>query len=110
MLSHLQQQNTELELITKPKSTTSDLPVTIPSSITITPKQQGNPDATFSTGQQGKQSSGGGDSSRSSNSKCKDSASITEVSRKVPSGSQGAEKMGAPSAIRQDRQTEEKTG
>lgn len=108
MLSHLQQQNTELELVTKSKSTTLDLPVTIPSSITITPKQQGNPDATFSRGQQGKQSSAGGDSFRSSKNKFKDTVSITEVGRKVSSGSPGAKRMGAPSAIRQDRQKEEK--
>lgn len=108
MLSALQQQNTELELVMKPKSTTLDLPVTIPSSITITPKQQGNPDATFSRGQQGKQSSAGGDSFRSSKNKFKDSVSITEVGRNVSSGSPGAKRMGAPSAIRQDRQKEEK--
>jgi hypothetical protein len=108
MLSHLHQQNTELELITKSKSTTLDLPVTIPSSITITPKQQSNPDATFSRGQQGKQSSGAGDSFRSAISKFKDSVSIMEVSRKGSSGSRGEKRLGVPSAIRQDRQKEDK--
>jgi hypothetical protein len=108
MLSHLQQQNTELELITKPKSTTLDLPVTIPSSITITPKQQGNADAICSRGQQGKQSSGGGDSFLSNKSKFKDSISITEIGRKVSGGSQGEKRVGVPNAIRQERQKEEK--
>jgi hypothetical protein len=90
MLSHLHQQSTELKIITKPKSATLDLPVTIPSSITITPKQQGTPDGC-------------------SKKKYKDSVSITEIGRKVPAGSQvGAKRVGGPSAIRQDRIKEER--
>jgi len=90
MLSHLHQQSTELKIVTKPKSTTLDLPVTIPSSITITPKQQGTPDGC-------------------SKKKFKDSVSITEIGRKVPGGSPvGAKRVGGPSAVRQDRVKDER--
>lgn len=90
MLSHLHQQSTELKIVTKPKSATLDLPVTIPSSITITPKQQGTPDGC-------------------SKKKFKDSVSITEIGRKVPGGSPvGAKRVGGPSAVRQDRIKEER--
>lgn len=90
MLSHHHQQSTELKVITKPKSATLNLPVTIPSSITITPKQQGTSDS-------------------STKKKFKDSVSITEIGRKVPAGSQvGAKRVGGPSAIRQDRIKEER--
>lgn len=90
MLSHLHQQSTELKIVTKPKTTTLDLPVTIPSSITITPKQQGTPDGC-------------------SKKKFKDSVSITEIGRKVPGGSPvGAKRVGGPSAVRQDRVKEER--
>lgn len=90
MLSHLHQQSTELKIVTKPKSATLDLPVTIPSSITITPKQQGTPDGC-------------------SKKKFKDSVSITEIGRKVPGGSPvGAKRVGGPSAVRQDRVKEER--
>ncbi|XP_069674696.1 calcineurin-binding protein cabin-1-like isoform X2 [Periplaneta americana] len=102
MLSRLQQQSTELEIITKPKPSTLDLSVTIPSSITITPKQQNAPDGNF-RGQQGRQSPAG-----SGTKKYKDSVSITEIGRKVPSGSQGAKRMGGPVAIRQDKQRQER--
>jgi len=92
MLSHLHQQSTELKIVTKPKSAsaTLDLPVTIPSSITITPKQQGTPDGC-------------------SKKKFKDSVSITEIGRKVPGGSPvGVKRVGGPSAVRQDRIKEER--
>ena len=90
VLSHLHQQSTELKIVTKPKSTTLDLPVTIPSSITITPKQQGTPDGC-------------------SKKKFKDSVSITEIGRKVPGGSPvGAKRVGGPSAVRQDRVKDER--
>jgi hypothetical protein len=90
ILSHLHQQSTELKIVTKPKSATLDLPVTIPSSITITPKQQGTPDGC-------------------SKKKFKDSVSITEIGRKVPGGSPlGAKRVGGPSAVRQDRVKEER--
>lgn len=90
MLSHLHHQSTELKIVTKPKSATLDLPVTIPSSITITPKQQGTPDGC-------------------SKKKFKDSVSITEIGRKVPGGSPvGVKRVGGPSAVRQDRVKEER--
>lgn len=90
MLSHLHQQSTELKIVTKPKSSTLDLPVTIPSSITITPKQQGTPDGC-------------------SKKKFKDSVSITEIGRKVPGGSPvGAKRVGGPSAVRQDKIKEDR--
>jgi hypothetical protein len=110
-LSRLHQQSTELEVVTKPKSATLDLPVTIPSSITITAKQQGTSDGSFSSGQQGRQSSGGGDCFRPSTKKFKDSVSITEIGRKVSTVSQGANRMGGTSAINQKEQNvDEKHG
>lgn len=111
MLNRLHQQSTELEVITKPKPATLDLPVTIPSSITITAKQQGTPDGNFSSGQQGRQGPGGGDCFRSITKKFKDSVSITEIGRKVSTGSQGAKRMGGPSAVKQKEQkVDEKHG
>jgi hypothetical protein len=104
-VGHFHQQCTELEIMTKTKPASLDLPVTIPSSITITPKQQGTPET---RGQQGKQSPVGGDSFRCSTKKYKDSVSITEVGRKIPAGSQGVKRIGGSSAIRQDRQLEER--
>ncbi|XP_021941832.1 mucin-17-like, partial [Zootermopsis nevadensis] len=102
MLSRLHQQSSELEVIAKPP--TLDLPVTIPSSITITAKQQGTSDGNFSGGQQGRQGSGGGDCFRSSAKKFKDSVSITEIGRKLSTGSQGSKRIGGPSAVKQKEQ------
>jgi hypothetical protein len=67
MLNHLHQQS--MEVITKPKAATLDLHVSIPSSVTITAKQQNTSDGNFSNGQQGRQGSGGGHCFRSSTHK-----------------------------------------
>jgi hypothetical protein len=109
MLNRLHQQSTEV--IAKPKAATLDLHVSIPSSITITAKQQSTPDGNFSSGQQGRQGSGGGDCFRSGTQKVKDSVSITEIGRKVSAGSQGAKRVGGSSAVKQKEQkVDEKHG